>query len=155
MDAKLRRHKLVQQRAEQSGERSVLASVNRELLIETIYFLDNLVLLFWLRYWDDEAAQTSRADVALADRPGGDGLQSNLCLFPIEIVVQEERPKTLGIRTQTNQVGRKHEISLKIEDGGSAYQFEAVGAVEEDVPSLNTKFQILIRREFDVLQIVR
>ena len=119
MHPNLRRHQLVQQRAEQGGERGALACVNRELLIETIHLGNNLVLLSWLRYWDNETTQTSRADVALADRPGGDGLQSHLCLFPIEVMVQEERPKTLGICAKANQVGRKYEVSLKIKDGGT------------------------------------
>jgi hypothetical protein len=98
----------------------VLSCVNRELLIETVHFLDNLVLLSWLRHWNDEAAQASRANVALADRSSRDGLQSRLCLVSIEVMVQEERSKTPGIRAQANQIGRKNEISFNIEDGSSA-----------------------------------
>src|SRR4051812_42861538 len=112
----------MKQGAEEVGQRGLLASVNQKLLIETIYLLDNLVLLFCLWHWDKEAAQPSRTDVALADCSGCDGLQTHLCFFPIEIVVQEERPKILNICSQANQVGRKYEITLKLEDCGSAYQ---------------------------------
>src|ERR1035437_5935856 len=64
MHPNLRRHKLVQQRAEQGGERGVLAPVNCELPVKAINIGDNLVLLFKRRHRDREAAQARSADIA-------------------------------------------------------------------------------------------
>ena len=49
VDAKLRGHKLVQQRAEQGGERDVLASVDCRLLLGSVEAVGNLGLQFFRR----------------------------------------------------------------------------------------------------------
>ena len=74
MNPNLRRHQLVQQRAEKGGESCVLALVDGEFPVNTINTRDDLVLFFGRRHRDGKAPQPRRANIALANGSRRDGL---------------------------------------------------------------------------------